>query len=125
MPEIDSGALPVFARVAVCEALEVPTTAEKLRDAGVRLAMGAVGITPVPLNATCCGDPVALSVTVSTALKAAAVAGVKVTAIEQFEPAASELPQVLVWAKLEAFVPVMAMVLMLNAALPAFDKVTV
>jgi len=68
----------------------------KVRAEGVREGWGAVAVVPVPLRATACGDPVALSTTESVAAKLAAEAGVKVTEMEQVAFAASELPQVLV-----------------------------
>jgi hypothetical protein len=44
--------------------------------------------------------------------------GVKVTLIVQLAPAATELPQLLVWAKSLALAPETAMLLTLKAALP-------
>jgi len=58
--------------------------------------VGVGGAVPVPLNATVCGDPDALSATERAAEKLAAVAGIKVTEMEHELPAARELPQVLV-----------------------------
>jgi hypothetical protein len=52
-------------------------------------------------------------------------AGVKVTLMVQFPPAATELPQVLVWAKSPALVPVTARLAMLKPAFPVLLKVTV
>jgi hypothetical protein len=40
-------------------------------------------------------------------------------------PAVSELPQVLLWVKSLALVPVIAMLVMLNVALPLLVRVTV
>ena len=57
---------------------------------------GAGGAVPVPLRATVCGEPVALSANDSVAEKLATEAGVKVTEIVQVEAAARVLPQVLV-----------------------------
>ena len=51
--------------------------------------------------------------------------GLKVTLIVQFPPAATELPQLLLWAKSPAFVPVIARLVMLNVALPLLVRVTV
>jgi hypothetical protein len=51
--------------------------------------------------------------------------GVKVTLIVQLAPAATELPQVVAWAKALALAPVMARLVMLNVALPLLVKVTV
>jgi len=45
-----------------------------------------------------CGEPAALSVTVSVAPRLVADAGVKVTEMVQLAPASSEAPQVLVAA---------------------------
>jgi len=63
-----------------------------------------------------------LSVTVTVAVKLAADAGVKVTAIMQEASTASELPQLLVWPKSAALVPVMAMLVMASAAVPTFSS---
>jgi hypothetical protein len=54
-----------------------------------------------------------------------AVVGVKVALIAQFAPAATEVPQVLVWAKSLAFAPVTAMPVMLKLVFPVFVRVTV
>jgi len=67
-----------------------------VRAEGVSEGWGAVAVVPVPLSVTVWGEPVALSVTESVAVKLAADAGVKVTAMEQLAFAASELLQVLV-----------------------------
>jgi hypothetical protein len=68
---------------------------------------------------------VALSVTDNVAVKVAAEAGVKVTAMEQVAFAASELPQVLVCAKSLGLAPVMEIPEMVSAAVPVFLRVTV
>ena len=52
-------------------------------------------------------------------------AGVKVTLIVQLALAATELPQVLVWAKSLALAPVSARLEMLKAALPVLFRVMV
>jgi len=80
---------------------------------------------PAPLSVTLCGEPAALSATESVALKLAADAGVKVTETVQLAPAASELPQVLVWAKSAAPAPVIAMLVIARAALPVLVSVAV
>jgi hypothetical protein len=51
--------------------------------------------------------------------------GVKVTLRVQFDPAATELPQLLLCAKSLGFVPVTATLVMLKAALPVLVSVTV
>ena len=119
-----SVALPVLERVAACAAAVVPVVAVKLSDAGESVAIGADAAAPVPVRATVCGESDALSATESVAAKLAAAAGVKVTEMEQFAPAASELPQVLVSLKSFGFVPAMVMPLMESAVLPVLLSVT-
>src|SRR5215469_4959283 len=78
-------------------------------------------LVPLPLRDALCAGPAALSVTLTVADSLAAVEGVKVTLIVQLPPAASvlgEAGQVLVCAKSALLVPVIAMPLMVNAALP-------
>ena len=50
--------------------------------------------------------------------------GVKVTLIVQLPPAGTDDPQVLVWPKSPAFVPVTAMPAMVNVAFPVLLRVT-
>ena len=61
-----------------------------------------------------------MSVIVSVPVRDPAAVGVKVTLIEQFVPAATDVPQLLAWAKS----PLVAMLVMLKAALPLFLNVT-
>jgi hypothetical protein len=71
-----------------------------------------------------CGDPVALSTTVTVAVKLAADAGVKVTEIVQFPAAASELPQVFAEiAKSLGFAPPRVTLAMFSVALPGLESV--
>jgi hypothetical protein len=88
----------------------------------LKLTAGAV---PVPVSATVCGLPVALSDTEMLACRVPEAVGVKVTLMVQLVAAASELPQVLVCAKSPLFVPVMLMLLRVKAALPELLSVTV
>jgi hypothetical protein len=125
IPEMAKAAVPVFLSVTVCAVEVEPETAEKVSDVGEREAAGADAVVPVPLRATVCGEPVALSATESVAAKLVAEAGVKVTDMEQLALAASELPQVLVWAKSVGLVPVIEIPEMARAALPVFLSVTV
>jgi len=92
----------------------------KLKVKGLRLT---VAPEPVPVRLTVCGLPVALSVRVTAAVRVAVAAGVKVTLIEQLVPAATLDPQLLVWAKSPAFVPVSARLLRVKAALPVLFNV--
>jgi len=87
-----------------------------------RLARAAV---PVPERLTVCGLPLALSVMLTEAVRLPLAEGLNVTLIVQLLPAATELPQVLVWAKSLALVPVSARLVMLKAALPVLPKVRV
>ena len=103
----------------------VPVCAEKVRAEGVSETAGAAVLVPVPVSATVCGDPVALSATESMAEKLAAKAGVKLIEIEQLAPAASELPQVFVCAKSEGFAPPTLTLLIVSVALPVFLSVAV
>lgn len=77
---------------------------------------------PVPLNATVCGEVLALSATERDAVKLAAETGVKVTDIEQLVPGASVAPQVLVWPKSLGFAPVMEMPVIFSTEPPAFES---
>jgi hypothetical protein len=94
----------------------------KVRLVGERLGAGAV---PVPERATVWGLPLALSVMLTEAERLPLAVGVKVTLIVQLLLAATELPQVLVWAKSLALAPVIARLVMLKAAVPVLLRVTV
>lgn len=86
--------LPVLLNVTFWGVLLEPTVRllnERL--AGVRLAAGA---TPVPVSATVCGLPVALSLTLMLAERVPDAVGVKTALMEHDPPAAIELPQLLV-----------------------------
>jgi hypothetical protein len=68
--------LPVLVRVTLCEALVVPTSwvpNERL----VADSDTVVELTPVPLREMVCGEPLALSVMVTAAVRAPAATGVK------------------------------------------------
>jgi hypothetical protein len=100
----------------------------KLRLVGLKLTAGAGALVPLPLRATVCGLPEALSVIDTLALRVPVAVGVKVTLIVQFDPAASVLDplgHVLVCAKSPLLVPVKPMLLMVKAALPLLVNVTV
>ena len=75
-----------------------------MRLVGVNLTTGAV---PVPVSDIDCGDPVALSATLTLAMSEPLAAGAKVTVIVHLEPAATLAPQVLVCKYELAPVPVM------------------
>jgi hypothetical protein len=113
---------PTFVRVTVLAALVVPTSwSEKLRLVGLTVTM-----VPVPLSATVCGLPKALSLKVKVAERAPATWGRNVTLTVQVDPAVSVVPQVFEgMAKSAALVPVIAMLLMLRVEVPVFLNVTV
>ena len=90
----------------------------KLRLAGEKLIPGAV--VPVPVRATVCGLPVALSVTVIAPVRAPAAVGVKITEMLQVAAAATDAPQVLVWLKS----PLAAMLVIESVAVPVLVSVT-
>lgn len=114
---------PVLVSVTACGALVVPTSwSPKVKAVGENVATGA-GVVPVPLRLTCCGLPAALSAIEIVAVSAAAVEGVNVMLMVHCDPpAASEPPQVLVWAK-SVLLDVMPE--MLKGALPTLVTVTV
>src|SRR5205823_1050222 len=116
-------AVPVLVSVTVCAVLVLPVFwLPKLRLLGLKLTTGE---TPVPLSATFCGLSAALSVMVTLALREPLAEGVKVTVIMQVPLAARLLGQLLVWVKSLAFVPVTAILLIVNAAVPLLVSVTV
>ena len=119
-----SAALPVFESVTVWAALVVPTFwLANVNEVGERLAAAVDAATPEPVRLAVWGLPLALSVTVTLAVLVPDAVGLKVTLIAQVVPAATEPPQVLLWAKSPLLVPVTAMLLMLSAALPVLDSV--
>ena len=82
------------------------------------------GAIPVPDTPEVWGLLLALSVTVSVALRDPAAAGVKVTLIVQFPPAATLDPQLLVCPKSPGLVPVKPTLVMVKAAPLGFESVT-
>ena len=96
---IDRDAFPVLVNVTAKAADDVPTVVDgKLRDVGERLTTAAGGIAPVPDNDTVCGEPVALSAILMEAFRVPDAVGLKVTEIVQLAAAATDVPQVFVWA---------------------------
>jgi hypothetical protein len=114
-----------FVSVAVFEALVVPWARfPNPSVAGVRVT----GTTPVPVIATLCGLVVALSATVSVAVSAPRIEGVKVMVMLQLFPAASvaglkgQFPPA---TKSPAFAPLNVMLLMVSATVWVFLNVAV
>jgi len=89
----------------------------------VELTVKLGAAVPVPLRVTVWGEPAALSATLRVAAKVAADVGANVTDMAQFAPAARVVPQVLLWLKLAAPLPVSEMPEMASAALPVFVSV--
>ena len=85
----------------------------------------ATGTVPVPVSETDCGLPAVLSVMVTDAARDPAAVGLKVTLMEQFAPAATLGPHVLVSEKSPLFVPVMAMLEIVSGAPPVLVKLTI
>jgi hypothetical protein len=83
------------------------------------------GVTPVPVRATFCGLPAALSVILTLADRVPAAVGLNVTLMEQFAPAATLPPHVLVCAKSPAFAPAIEMLAIVSVAVPVLDRFTI
>ena len=80
-------------------------------------------VTPVPDRAAVWGLPVALSVTVTAAVRAPVAVGLNVTLMVQLALAARLEPQVVVRAKSPLLVPVMAILLMVTDEVVPFFTV--
>ncbi len=94
---------------------------EKEISAACIAAVGAV--LPLPLIGTCCGLSALLSVMMMSALYGDAALGLNVTVIVQEPPAATLPPQVFIWEKAAAPVPVMVMLVMVSVFVPVFVSV--
>ena len=80
------------------------------------------GVNPIPDSATVCGEPAALSETLTEAEREPLPVGVKVTLIAQFPRGSTEAPQLLLCEKSPAFVPVIEMLEIVSARLPGFES---
>ena len=78
----------------------------------------------MPVKATVCGLPLALSVMLTDAVRVPAAVGANLTLIVQLAAAATLLPQLFVCEKSPAFVPLRAMLVILNAPVPESVRVT-
>ena len=95
MEVIVTATVPVFLSVTICASLVVPTMVlGKAIDAGVKVTVGVAAATPVPVRATVCGVPVALSATERLAVSAPTASGLNSTETVQEAAAASVVPQV-------------------------------
>jgi hypothetical protein len=115
-------ALPELLTVTDWTALDVLTGVfPKDRLDGEALTEAEV---PVPDRGTDWGLPVALSATLIEAERLPLAAGVKVTLTVQLAPAATDVPQLLVWEKSVALTPKIAMLVMPSGPFPEFVIVT-
>src|SRR5215203_3447481 len=123
---IVSAPVPEFVRVTLCAGLVVPISRlPKPRLVGEKVTAGP-GATPVPLSATACGLPGALSLIVTEAVRVPAAVGLKVAEIVQLAPGASVLGlsgQLLSWTKSPALAPLRPMLVITSGAVPEFSKV--
>ena len=84
----------------------------------------AVLVTPVPDRVAVWGLPVALSVTVTAAVRDPEAVGLNVTLMAHWAPAARLEPQLVVRVKSPLLVPVIAMLLILtDEAVPLFTVI--
>src|SRR5580692_7096374 len=89
--------LPEFVRVTGCDALATPTVwLAKVRVAGARAVLGPM---PIPVKEMWCGDPAALSCSVTDPEREPEAVGVKVIEKLQLPAAGTLVPQVSVSAK--------------------------
>jgi len=85
----------VFFTVTTCAAVVDPTVVEaNVRVVGDTVTVNAAAVAPVPVSATLCGEPVALSVKEIVPVAEPAAAGLKSTETVQVAPAANVLAQV-------------------------------
>src|ERR1700758_2830155 len=84
-----------------------------------------VATAPVPVIGTLCGDPLALSATLSVAVRAPTAPGVNTIEIAQLDPAANVVPQAVVSAKSEALVPATEMAIPVSVAVPVFCRLII
>jgi len=114
--------LPVLVMVMYCDAVADPTAS--LPNATLVGDRETAGPSPVPVNAILCGDPKALSVILTDALRAPPVIGSKSPVIVQLAPAATLVPQLFVNGNEVEFAPVTAMLVIDKASCPVFVSVT-
>jgi hypothetical protein len=124
---IVSAEVPVLVRVMAFDAPLFPiATTTQLNEVGLTVALPEPVAVPVPLRATDCGLLVAESVKLRVALRAPLAVGLNTMDAVQ-EPAAARLVLHVLLAMLKspAFVPAMAMLLIVIDVLCPLDRVTV
>jgi len=113
--------VPMLLRVTTWAELVVPATwLPKVRLPGARVTP-----VPVPVRATVCGLPEALSVMESEAVREPIALGLNVMLKVQLSPTARVAPQVVVRVKSAALVPVTLVLLIVILAVPVLVSVTV
>jgi hypothetical protein len=118
---IERDALPELVSVMLCAPLVVLIVwFPKARLVGESETAGAAAAVPVPLRATDCGLPGALSEIVNVPGWLPVAVGAKLTLIVQLPPAMTEVPQLSVSAYCELGV----MLVMLMVVLPILLRVT-
>lgn len=123
MPLMINGASPLLERMRDCAALVVAMTwIPNINGTGRMLATGAI---PLPLSATLCGLPGALSVTETMADLKPRASGLNAIEIAQLNPAATVRRQVVVLVKSVAFAPVITMLPIDVGAKPVLASVMV
>jgi hypothetical protein len=123
IPEIASGASPLFVTVTVAGALVVPTCCgSKPSAAGFSVTAGAM---PVPLSVTVCGLSAASSATLSAPARDPVAVGVKTTSTVHAALGATLAPLAHVPVEATAKSPLASIVAMVNGASPLFVSVTV
>ncbi len=122
VPENDSTAKPEFVRVTILGTLESPTAVSgNGRLPGISVTPGTGG-TPLPLRATVCGLPGALSAIDRVACRVPVSAGLNVTLIVQLNPTPRTAGQVFCSVNSVLLVPetVMPLLPMANPSFPTF-----
>ncbi len=116
--EMERSTFPLFVRVIACDVLDVPSICPaKLSDPGDSVATAAL---PVPLSATDAGAGLLLLLSVSEPVRLPSTVGVKTALMVQLAPAATDVPQLLLWLKS----PVAAMLVIERGAVPLLLSVT-
>jgi len=123
MESSSTTAVPEFVSVTICIAELLPTFTVPNASV-VALSFSTGTAVPDPVKVTFCGDPVALSVIVKVPLSAPEAVGLKLTYRLHEAPAANVAPQVCNCSNELAFVPVIAIELIVAVIVPGLLSVT-
>lgn len=116
-PENDPDGPRDKVNVALCPAL----TVFELGDPGASEIVKPGAASPVPMRATACGLPGAVSMTDRSAMRNPPAVGLNLTLAVQVPVGAKGPPQLFVWVKSELFIPVMLIPVTFNDAFPVFS----